>query len=140
MQTPAAGPEPRAAWHAQSSEQVLQALAVDPGQGLSPDAVAQRLHQHGHNRLPAVRGLPAWRRFLLQFHNPLIYVLLIAGGVTLALQAHVDAVVILAVVLINALIGFVQEGQAEKAMDAVRGLLASRAHVWRNGARQPVAA
>ena len=77
---------------------------------------------------------------MLQFHNPLIYVLLIAGGVALALQAHVDAVVILAVVLINALIGFVQEGQAEKAMDAVRGLLASRAHVWRSGARQPVAA
>lgn len=140
MQTPATGPEPSAHWHAQSAEQVLQTLAVDPSQGLSPDAVAQRLHQHGHNRLPAVRGLPAWRRFLLQFHNPLIYVLLIAGGVTLVLEAHVDALVILAVVLINALIGFVQEGQAEKAMDAVRGLLASQAHVWRSGARQPVAA
>lgn len=139
-QTPAAGPEPSAHWHAQSAAQVLQALAVDPAQGLSPDAVVQRLRTHGHNRLPTVRGLSAWRRFLLQFHNPLIYVLLIAGGVTLALRSHVDAVVILAVVLINALIGFVQEGQAEKAMDAVRGLLASRAHVWRSGARQPVAA
>ncbi|WP_291933117.1 cation-transporting P-type ATPase [Limnohabitans sp.] len=110
MQTPAFGPEPHAHWHAQSAAQVLQALAVDPAQGLSPDAVVQRLRTHGHNRLPAVRGLPAWRRFLLQFHNPLIYVLLIAGGVTLALRSHVDAVVILAVVLINALIGFVQEG------------------------------
>ena len=132
--------EARADWHAQSAPQVLQAMAVDPAQGLSPDAVAQRLRTLGHNRLPAERGLPAWRRFLLQFHNPLIYVLLIASGVTLALQAHVDAVVILAVVLINALIGFVQEGQAEKAMDAVRDLLASRAHVCRSGARQPVAA
>jgi magnesium-transporting ATPase (P-type) len=117
---------------------VLQTLAVDPAQGLSPTAAAQRLRTHGHNRLPAMQGVPAWRRFLLQFHNPLIYVLLIAGGVTLALQFHVDASVILAVVLINALIGFVQEGQAEKAMDAVRGLLASRANVWREGARQPL--
>jgi magnesium-transporting ATPase (P-type) len=117
---------------------VLQTLAVDPVQGLSSEAVAQQLRTHGHNRLPAMQGAPAWRRFLLQFHNPLIYVLLIAGGVTLALQFHVDALVILAVVLINALIGFVQEGQAEKAMDAVRGLLASRANVWREGARQPV--
>jgi magnesium-transporting ATPase (P-type) len=132
------GAEHRADWHAQSTEQVLQALAVDPAQGLTHTTVVQRLRTHGHNRLPAMEGVPAWRRFLLQFHNPLIYVLLIAGGVTLALQFHVDALVILAVVLINALIGFVQEGQAEKAMDAVRGLLASRASVWREGARQPV--
>ena len=140
VQAPPVGPEPKTDWHAQSTEQVLQALAVDPAQGLSPEAVVQRLRTHGHNRLPTVRGLPAWRRFLLQFHNPLIYVLLIAGGAALALQAHVDAAVILAVVLINALIGFVQEGQAEKAMDAVRGLLASRATVWRSGARQLIVA
>lgn len=140
MPLPAAGPEPSENWHAQSAEQVLQALAVDSAQGLSLDAVVQRLRTHGHNRLPDVRGVSAWRRFLLQFHNPLIYVLLIAGGVTLALQAHVDAAVILVAVLINALIGFVQEGQADKALDSVRGLLASRAHVWRSGARQPVAA
>lgn len=138
MNTPVTGPEPSADWHAQSAEQVLQALAVDPAQGLSSTAAAQRLRTHGHNRLPAMQGTPAWLRFLLQFHNPLIYVLLIAGGVTLALQFHVDALVILAVVLITALIGFVQEGQAEKAVDAVRGLLASRANVWREGARQPL--
>ena len=119
---------------------MLLELEVDPEKGLAPTVVAQRLRAHGHNRLPAVPGLSAWRRFLLQFHNPLIYVLLIAGSGALALKASVDAVVILAVVLINALIGFVQEGQAEKAMNAVRGLLASRAHVLRSGARKHVAA
>lgn len=49
----------RTDWHAQSAEQVLQTLGVDPTQGLSPDAVVQRLRTHGHNRLPTVRGLPA---------------------------------------------------------------------------------
>ncbi|WP_090141173.1 HAD-IC family P-type ATPase [Limnohabitans sp. DM1] len=127
-------------WHAQNLQQVLQDQAVEIQNGLSSSAVALRLQQHGFNRLPVVPGQPAWRRLLLQFHNPLIYVLLIAGVLTMALQAYMDAAVILLVVVINALIGFVQEGQAEKAMNAVRGMLASRAMVWRDGVRQQITA
>ena len=127
-------------WHALEAPEVLTALEVDARQGLSAAQAAQRLQAHGENRLPAVQARPAWLRLALQFHNPLIYVLLVAGSVTLALQDLVDSAVIFAVVLINTLIGFVQEGKAERALDAVRGMLASRATVLRAGQRHQIAA
>ncbi len=77
-------------------------------------------------------------RFLLQFHNPLIYVLIAAGLTTLALRDYVDSGVILGVVLINAIIGHIQEGKAERALDAVRGMLAARANVLRSGERHQI--
>jgi magnesium-transporting ATPase (P-type) len=129
-----------ALWHAQSVQEVLQAQAVDPAQGLSTQQVAERQQRHGLNRLPERPGRAPWLRLLLQFHNPLIYVLLVAGMVMLVLQDYIDAGVIFAVVLINAGIGFVQEGQAEKALEAVRSMLASRANVWRDGQRQQISA
>jgi magnesium-transporting ATPase (P-type) len=116
----------------------LHALATHAGHGLSRDEVAKRLAHHGPNSLPASRRRGPWLRLALQFHNPLIYVLLGAGVVTFALKDYVDAGVIAGVVLINALIGFVQEGKAEKALDAVRAMLASRATVLRHGERQEI--
>ena len=127
-------------WHALSAQQVLSAQGVDPRAGLDSDAVAQRLRRYGLNQLNAKPGVPGWQRFFRQFHNPLIYVLLVAAGTSFALQSHLDAAVIGAVVLINALMGFVQEGQAEKAMHGVHKLLASRALVLRQGERQTVMA
>ena len=106
--------------------------------GLSHDEAATRLAQHGRNSLPAARRRAPWLRFALQFHNPLIYVLLAAGAITFALDDLVDAGVILGVVLINALIGFVQEGKAEKALEAVSAMLASHATVRRGGAWQQI--
>jgi len=137
---PAADPASGLDWHALEPSQVLKALDVQAQQGLSAQAAAQRLREHGENRLPAAHARPAWRRLLLQFHNPLIYVLLVAGTVTLALEDRVDSAVIFAVVLINTLIGFVQEGKAERALDAVRNMLASRATVLRDGQRQSLPA
>ncbi|MBI1907128.1 MAG: HAD-IC family P-type ATPase [Rhodocyclales bacterium] len=113
------------------------ALRVEPT-GLSAWQAAQRLAQHGPNRLPAPPPRGAWRRLLPQFHNPLIYVLLAAAAMTVALQDYVDAGVIVGVVLINALIGFIQEGKAEKALEAVRAMLASRATVLRDGERHEI--
>jgi len=77
-------------------------------------------------------------RFALQFHNPLIYVLLMAGAITFGLKDYVDAGVIIGVVLINAVIGFIQEGRAEKALDAVRAMMAGHAIVLREGERHEI--
>lgn len=103
--------------------------------GLDPDEVTERLARHGPNRLPQAAASSAWRRLLGQFHNLLIYVLLCAALVTLWLRDYIDAAVILGVVLINAVIGFIQEGKAEQALEAVRAMLATRAMVLRDGER-----
>lgn len=125
-------------WHLLSSAESLHAQSVDPRIGLSDDEAIRRLEQFGKNSLPESKRRSPWLRFVLQFHNPLIYVLLAAGLVTLALNDFIDAGVIGGVVLINALIGFVQEGKAEKALDAVRSMLASRAVVLRSGERREI--
>jgi len=133
-QTPPRTAHPPSDWHARSVEQTLQDQAVAAGTGLAPDEVARRLALHGPNRLPAERRRPPWLRFALQFHNPLIYVLLAAAAITFGLDDLVDAGVILGVVLVNAAIGFVQEGKAQKALEAVSAMLASHATVLRDGA------
>ena len=125
-------------WHALSRQDTLQALAVLDHAGLDHAQVRKRIAQHGPNSLPAAKRQGAWLRLALQFHNPLIYVLLVAGVVTAALGDHVDASVILGVVLVNALVGFFQEGKAERALDAVRAMLPRRATVVRQGERQEV--
>lgn len=135
---PSSADTPPVAWHALPAAEVLHALQTPETTGLSPEQVQQRLTQHGPNQLPAAARRPVWLRFALQFHNPLIYVLLAAGLTTLALGSYVDAGVILGVVLINAIIGHIQEGKAERALDAVRSMLAARANVWRNGQRQHI--
>lgn len=125
-------------WHTLSPTDTAARLAVDPALGLAPPAIAERRQRHGPNRLPEAKRRPPWLRFLGQFHNPLIYVLLAAGLTTLALGHLVDAGVILGVVLINAVIGHIQEGKAERALDAVRGMLAAHATVLRQGERQQI--
>jgi magnesium-transporting ATPase (P-type) len=131
-------PDRNVAWHTMDRDQALKHLAADASSGLGSDEVARRLSTYGPNSLPESRRRGPWLRFILQFHNPLIYVLLAAGVVTFGLKDYVDAGVIAAVVLINALIGFIQEGKAEKALDAVRAMLASRAMVIRDGERQEI--
>jgi len=126
------------AWHALPPPEVLTALDTAEHTGLSHAEAALRLARHGPNRLPESAHKPVWLRFVLQFHNPLIYVLIAAGAITLALGSHVDAAVIFGVVLINAVIGHIQEGKAERALDAVRDMLAAHANVWREGERHQV--
>ncbi len=133
---PAESPVP--AWHALETSEVLQRLGVSPADGLDLAEVTARRAQHGFNRLPEPPRRPPWLRFALQFHNPLIYVLLVAGLATLALGSLVDAGVIMGVVLINAVIGHIQEGKAEQALAAVRGMLAAHATVQRCGERHQI--
>ena len=120
------------AWHALPAEDCLQYMASPP-EGLSHEEAELRLQQYGANSLPQahVRG-PLWR-FLLQFHNLLIYVLLAACLMTLVLGAWLDSAVIFGVVLINAIIGFIQEGKAEQAMRAIQQMLCVEARVRRAG-------
>ena len=120
--------------HSRPAADCLAALhsTVD---GLTTSEAARRLAEHGPNRLPEVGGRGPVLRFLVQFHNVLIYVLIGAAVVTAALQHWIDTGVILAVVLANAVIGFVQEGKAEAAMAAIRNMLAPKAAVLRDGQR-----
>jgi len=126
-------------WHAERVEDAITALGTDPRTGLDTREVETRLARHGENSLPQQDPhRPTWLRLLAQFHNPLIHVLLVAAGIALALGDYVDAGVILAVVVINATIGFVQEGKAERALDAVRRMLAVHATVIRDGERRQI--
>ena len=122
-------------WHVLDSKDVLSALDVDET-GLAQSQIDERLQRYGANRLPEPPKRSLLMRFLVQFHNILIYVLLAAAVMTALLNHMIDTIVILAVVLINAIIGFVQEGKAEKAMDAIRQMLAPQAAVMRDGKRQ----
>ncbi|HCN77181.1 MAG TPA: carbonate dehydratase [Verrucomicrobiales bacterium] len=124
-------------WHSLGVDDTLTRLDAQIT-GLVPDAVEQRRAQFGANRLPQPARTPAWKRFLLQFHNVLIYVLLAAGAITALLGHALDSGVIVGVVVINALIGFIQEGRAEQALDAIRDLLSPHAIVTRAGERQEI--
>ncbi len=125
-------------WHSLSPQDTAEALATSLHSGLDSLEAARRLAAGGPNRLPAGRRRPAWLRLILQFHNPLIHVLIAAGVIAASLGGLVDAVVIFGVVIINAIIGHVQEGKAERALDAVREMLASQATVIRNGERHRI--
>ena len=103
--------------------------------GIAADDAAARLIEHGPNRLPEPPRRSGVLRFLSHFHNLLIYVLIGAAVVTASLAHWVDTWVILAVVIVNAIIGFIQEGRAEEAMSAIRKMLAPQASVLRGGAR-----
>lgn len=111
--------------HATPAADCIVRLAATPD-GLTAPEAARRLADHGPNRLPEVRVRGPVVRFLRQFHNVLIYVLIGAAVVTGALQHWVDTGVILAVILANAVIGFIQEGKAEAAMAATGGCLRRR--------------
>lgn len=124
-------------WHSLSSDEVFSRLA-STSRGLDQSVAEKRLQQAGLNRLQTEQVQSPLRRFLRQFHNMLIYVLLIAGVITLFLGHWIDSGVIFAVVLINAIIGFIQEGKAQKALDAIRNMLTQRALVRRNGSLQTI--
>ena len=124
-------------WHTLGTDEIL-AEQRTTSTGLSVAEAAQRLEKHGLNRLTPPKKRGPLLRFLLQFHNVLIYVLLGAALVTALLGHGVDTGVILGVVIINALIGFVQEGKAEKSLDAIRNMLSLHAAVLRDGRRQEI--
>lgn len=124
-------------FHAEPAAAALERLGARP-EGLTAAEAAERLAEHGPNRLPEARARGPFLRLLAQFNNVLIYVLIGAAVVTALMEHWVDTGVILAVVVANAVIGFIQEGKAEAAMGAIRSLLAPKAAALRDGARVTV--
>jgi calcium-translocating P-type ATPase len=128
------------AWHAVAADEVLRLLNTDPKKGLDINEVSQRLSKYGSNRLPEGKKQGPFMRFLSQFNNILVYVLLAAGFVKLMVGLWLDAAIILGVVIINALLGFIQEGKAEKALDSIRNMLSADARALRDGETRMVPA
>ncbi|NJD07026.1 MAG: HAD-IC family P-type ATPase, partial [Methylococcaceae bacterium] len=127
-------------WHALTPDEVLARLQTRADAGLSEAVAAERLAADGPNEIPRAKPVPAWRRFLGQFHNILIYVLLASAVGAFALGDGIDAWVILGVVVINAVIGYIQEDKAETALAAIRNLLSLSASAIRAGGRCLLAA
>ncbi|NTV12102.1 MAG: cation-transporting P-type ATPase, partial [Zoogloea sp.] len=123
-------------WHELDHAAVLSQLGTSAEHGLPEAEAAARLDRHGPNRLVSAPGRSAWLRFLLQFHQPLIYILVASGIITALLGEWADSSVILGVVLVNALVGFIQEGRAEDALAALARSVASEVTVLRDGVRR----
>jgi magnesium-transporting ATPase (P-type) len=121
------------AWHAISADEVVKRLATNSEKGLDATEASTRLQKYGPNRLPEGKKRGPFMRFLAQFNNILVYVLLGAGFTKLMLNLWVDAGIIFGVVILNALLGFIQEGKAEKALDSIRNMLSAEARVARGG-------
>ncbi len=128
------------AWHAISVDEVVNWLATDSAKGLDPADVAVRLQKYGPNRLPEGKRRGPLTRFLAQFNNVLVFVLLGAGFIKLMLNLWVDASIIFGVVILNAMLGFIQEGKAEKALDSIRNMLSAEARTLRGGEARLIAA
>ncbi|MFA7595599.1 MAG: HAD-IC family P-type ATPase [Novosphingobium sp.] len=126
------------AWHAEPEERLLALLGTSRT-GLEPEDAAGRLAKHGPNALPGAKTLHPFFRFLKQFRSALIYFLLVSAVAAMLLGHAIDATVILVVVLVNAIVGFAQEGKAEQALDAIRNMIAPHAVALRAGTRARVA-
>ncbi|MEG6552101.1 HAD-IC family P-type ATPase, partial [Desulfocurvibacter africanus] len=125
------------AWHTLSADEALKRLESSP-QGLTPNEAARRLVRFGPNDLGEEEGLDRLKLLLDQIKSPLIYILLAAAGVTAVLGHVKDALVILAVILVNTALGYWQELRAEKSIRALRGMVKARAWVLRDGKEQEI--
>ena len=120
-------------WHHIKTEEVLELLGTRPTHGLDQFEVKHRREHFGPNQLTPRKGKSKWVKFLLQFNNPLIYILLVASLITAVLKDPLDALVIFGVVLLNAIIGYVQEARAEQTLSALAQTMVSEANVLRGG-------
>ena len=129
-----------ALWHHMSASRAVAALRSDAEKGLDSFEVKRRIQEFGPNALAPRRGRSALERLLSQFHQPLIYILIAAGVVTAALGEPVDSSVILGVVLLNAVVGYVQEAKAAGALEALARSMVTEATVVRAGTAQRILA
>lgn len=127
-------------WHHMPAEEVADLLGVEPEKGLDVLEVKRRLDHFGENVIRGKRAKSHFERFLLQFHQPLVYILIFAGIISAGLGEWIDASVILGVVLVNALVGFFQEAKAVKALGALAASMGVEAATFRSGAPSRVEA
>jgi magnesium-transporting ATPase (P-type) len=132
-------PEARAPvdWHALPLDRVAPTLQTG-AEGLTEDEARRRLDRHGPNRLAPPKRRGPLLRLLMQFHNILLYVMMAAALITALLGHWIDTGVLMMAVVINAIIGFIQEGKAESALDAIRAMLSPRATVIRDARRREI--
>ncbi len=133
-------------WHERSATEVVAALKSDAERGLTQAEATLRLKQHGKNELDAEKPTPEWKKFLAQFADMLVVLLLVATGISFALWLHeresslpYEALAIFSVVLLNAVMGYLQESRAEKAVAALKRMSAAHAIVIRDGERKSIA-
>jgi Ca2+-transporting ATPase len=131
-------PLPAEAWHSQSCEAIAQKLSAHLDQGLSPEVARQRLAEVGPNELREAPRPPFWKLVLQQFESFLVMMLIIASIISALLGDYVEAAAIMAIVLLNAIIGVVQESKAEEALAALKKMAAPNANVMRGGVRVTV--
>ena len=127
-------------WHSLERETVAKMLRVDPGKGLESRGLRERRAEYGWNTLPEARSLPLPMVFLRQFASPLIYLLLAAALIAFVMGDRRDGFVILAVLVMNSLIGTFQEGRAQRTMEALRKLTLAKARVLRDGSELEISA
>ncbi|GAB4279438.1 MAG: calcium-transporting P-type ATPase, PMR1-type [Coriobacteriia bacterium] len=130
----------RPAWHVMRGEEVCRHIATDPSSGLSGEEAASRLVRFGHNRLEEAARTPAWRMFLSQFNDFMIWVLMAAVGISAVEGQLPEAIAISVILLLNGVLGFVQEYRADKALEALREMAAPTATVIRDGVETEVPA
>src|ERR671911_2917138 len=130
-----------------TAEEVVAELGSDPQRGLSGQDASARLRQYGPNELEAEKPVPAWRRFLAQFRNTLVILLLVATAISVGLWAYerdsalpYEGIAIFAIVLLNGTLGYVQESRAERAVAALREMSAAEASVVRDAERRSIPA
>jgi Ca2+-transporting ATPase len=124
-------------WYRQTAEEALQGLGTTL-EGLSEKAAADRIASYGPNRLPEGKRVSHVVILLRQFASPLIYILLIAAVVTFALAEYKDTIVIAAVLVFNAIIGFIQESRAEESVRALKKMIVPQARVVREGKEKEI--
>jgi Ca2+-transporting ATPase len=122
--------------HSQSAQDVLAALGADDHVGLSSEQVASLRSRHGWNELAAAPAEPLWRKFLGQFKDVVVWILIVAAVVSGALGEWTDATAIVAIVLLNAILGFIQEEKAQQSLESLQKLAAPLARVLRDGSLQ----
>jgi magnesium-transporting ATPase (P-type) len=120
-------------WHHVEGAEAARLLDTDPARGLDASEAERRRKRFGENSLSGKKGASALARFLLQFHQPLVYILIVAGVVTAFLGEWIDSGVIFGVVLVNATVGYVQEAKAVRALDSLSANLSAEARVLRAG-------
>src|SRR5262245_47632012 len=129
-----------AAWHAMARAEVVERLGSNPEEGLNLSEASARLQKYGPNRLPEGKKRSTFAKFFSHFNNTLIYVLIAAGFTKLMMSEWIDAGIIYSVVVLNGLLGFIQEGKAEKALDSIRNMLSAEARTVRSGATRMIPA
>ncbi|TVP79320.1 HAD-IC family P-type ATPase [Thioalkalivibrio sp.] len=129
----------RVPWHALSGDEALERHETS-SDGLKKDEASRRLKEYGPNQLRQEKKRPAWKRFLDQFNNVLMLILIVAGGASVLLGEMIDAAAIFGVVLIIALVGFIQEGKAENALESIKEMLSPEATVIRSGKTEEIPA